>query len=383
MAKATEEKLPEEKGAGPTPMDGNECEQQQGQQHQQYSHQQRYDYEYEYGSADESYSSDEFSVSSDEGLGYDCDVNAMHLNVEIENECSKNNKDNEIKSCTKSNNGMRRLSSSALLSQHKSLIVMGDKGDNMSRVNSAPSLLLSKQGVVPEFLANRIRNAELVVGGTNNVGKKIPSLQSSTAVPVQPTDGPATQALDQEDPRVVYSQILVKHGICPNTLKGEELSDFFIEMGEPNVTGYTMEKVSAMRSEDIEALRDMHFKGETLQVCNRFGESIIHSACRRGLASVLRFLVDEASVSLAVKDDYGKTPAHDACWTIKPNFEVVKIVVTTCPDLLLVADKRGSSPLDYTQKSLWSDWCTFLKDNEDILIPKQLRQDIKGAEGKK
>eukprot|EP00536_Pseudo-nitzschia_multiseries_P000988 jgi/Psemu1/179972/e_gw1.12.137.1 len=143
-----------------------------------------------------------------------------------------------------------------------------------------------------------------------------------------------------------------------------------------------MDKVTAMRSEDVEALRNMHLKGETLQVCNQFGESIIHSACRRGLSNVLRFLVDEARVSLAVADDYGKTPAHDACWTIKPNFEVVKIVLKACPDLLLVADKRGSTPLDYTQRSLWGDWCTFLKDNEDILIPKQLRHNLKGDEEK-
>ena len=222
-----------------------------------------------------------------------------------------------------------------------------------------------------------MRMADLVVGGTNNVGKKMTSLQSSKTVP---TDGPATKVLEEEDPRVVYSQILEKYGICSNILKNEELSDFFIEMGESNVTGYTMDKVTAMRGEDIKSLRDMLSNGETLQVCNRFGESIIHSACRRGSPSVLRFLVDEANVSLAIKDDYGKNPAHDACWTIKPNFEVVKIVVTACPDLLLVADKRGSSPLDYTQKSLWSDWCAFLKDNEDILIPKQLRQDVKVTE---
>jgi len=60
----------------------------------------------------------------------------------------------------------------------------------------------------------------------------------------------------------------------------------------------------------------------------------------------------------------------------------VRIVVTACPDLLLVADKRGSTPLDYTQRSLWGDWCAFLKENEDILIPKQLGQDLKKGEEK-
>eukprot|EP00532_Pseudo-nitzschia_australis_P002640 CAMPEP_0168201640 /NCGR_PEP_ID=MMETSP0139_2-20121125/23827_1 /TAXON_ID=44445 /ORGANISM="Pseudo-nitzschia australis, Strain 10249 10 AB" /LENGTH=222 /DNA_ID=CAMNT_0008127235 /DNA_START=1 /DNA_END=668 /DNA_ORIENTATION=+ len=168
-------------------------------------------------------------------------------------------------------------------------------------------------------------------------------------VRVQPTVGPATKALQQhqqEDPRQLYARILEKHGVCSSVQKTEDLGDFFIPMGESNVTGYTM----------------------------------IIPPVGGGLSKVLGFLVDEARVSLAVTDDYGKTPAHDACWTIKPNFEVVKIVVAACPDLMLVADKRGSTPLDYTQKSLWSDWCAFLRKNEDMLIPKRLgRRDASTA----
>jgi len=258
--------------------------------------------------------------------------------------------------------------------------------EHFARAESEPTLLPSSNRGLPAFLANRIRNAELVVGEGNP--RSVHAMAHAMAhghvhVRVQPTVGPATKALQQhqqEDPRQLYARILEKHGVCSSVQKTEDLGDFFIPMGESNVTGYTMDKVAAVRGEDIEALRNMHKKGQTLQVCNQFGESIIHSACRRGLSKVLGFLVDEARVSLAVTDDYGKTPAHDACWTIKPNFEVVKIVVAACPDLMLVADKRGSTPLDYTQKSLWSDWCAFLRKNEDMLIPKRLgRRDASTA----
>jgi hypothetical protein len=320
----------------------------------------------------ESLSSDDFTVDSDED-GYSQNSSAGSLMVEIINE-GNNNKE-RIQFLPKSN--MRRFNSSAVLNQQKVTGVLNQE-DNIKRVKSAPLLLPSNQSI-PAFLANRIRKAEIVGLDTSNVDTDKISLQTTT---MQPFEGPATKAFETEDPRVLYSQILEKHGICSSLKKGEELHDFFVEMGEANVTGYTMEKISAMRKEDVEALRDMHKKGETLQVCNRFGESIIHSACRRGLPSVVRFLVEEAGVSFAVKDDYGKTPAHDACWTIKPNFEVVKIVITACPDLFLVADKRGSSPLDYAQKSLWSEWCVFLRNNEDMLIPKQLGKELNVTVGR-
>lgn len=365
MAKPVVENRPEEKRSSHAKVKRDEYEQQQQEEKQEH-----WDQIYDLGST-ESFSSDDFSLSSEED-GYSYDGDARYLNVEIVNE-GANNKD-KIQFFPKSN--MRKINSSALLNQHTANVV-ASQADHISRVESAPILLPSS---LPGFLADRIRNAERAGGDMNNNDKKPISHQPTAA---QPIEGPATAALTIEDPRVVYSQILEKHGICSRLRKGEELSDFFVEMTEANVTGYTMDKVTAMRTEDIESLRGMHSKGETLQVCNRFGESIIHSACRRGVQSVVRFLVQEANVCLAVKDDYGKTPAHDACWTIKPNFEVVQIVLRSCPDLFLITDKRGSSPLDYTQKSLWRNWCAFLKENEELLIPKRLRQDLKGVEGEK
>lgn len=351
--------LPEETEIDETQLNRGGSEQQQ--QHLPPNHHREIIY------SSECYSSDEFSVGSDED-GYSYSNSARDLQVEIINEGDSNKE--RIKFLPKSN--MRRANSSALLEQHK-VNSDANQDDNIKRVESAPMLLPSKQGI-PAFLANRMLKAEHAGIDTSNVGKERILMQT---LGTQPTKGPATKAFDVEDPRVLYAQILEKHGVSSTLKKGEDLKDFFVEMGEANVTGYTMEKVTAMREEDIKTLRDMLSRGETLQVCNRFGESMIHSACRRCLQSVVRFLVEEAGVSLAVKDDYGKTPAHDACWTTKPNFEVVQIVITACPDLFLIADKRGSSPLDYTQKGLWSEWCAFLRDNEDILIPRKLRKDTK------
>jgi len=147
MAKTTVEKLPEEKVAHPTPLDGDECEQQHHSDHR-----------YEYDSA-ESYSSDEFSVTSDEDwYTHDCD--ARHLNEEIKNEGNNNNKD-KVKSFPKSN--MRRLNSSALLNEHKKIVVE-DQDVHLARVSSsAPSLLAFKQGL-PDFLESNA-NGRFSCGG--------------------------------------------------------------------------------------------------------------------------------------------------------------------------------------------------------------------------
>jgi len=68
--------------------------------------------------------------------------------------------------------------------------------------------------------------------------------------------------------------------------------------------------------------------GTNLQCANRFGESLIHMACRRSHRDVVSFLVNEAGVSLRVRDDYGRTPFHDACWRPELDLELIQEAAT-------------------------------------------------------
>lgn len=68
-------------------------------------------------------------------------------------------------------------------------------------------------------------------------------------------------------------------------------------------------KCGAARSDDLEALRNLWRAGKILQCSNRFGESLIHIACRRGSFPVISFLLNEAGVSIRVRDDCGRTPS--------------------------------------------------------------------------
>jgi hypothetical protein len=139
-----------------------------------------------------------------------------------------------------------------------------------------------------------------------------------------------------------------------------DVKDFFVQLTEENIVGYDSELVTALYTNDVTKLRTMLDAGHTMQCGNKFGETIIHTACRRGLYDVLQFLIADAGVSIQVVCDSGRTPLHDACWTTKPNWNIINLLLNNCPDLLYITDNRGYTPLDYIPKQLWNDWCDFL-----------------------
>ena len=88
------------------------------------------------------------------------------------------------------------------------------------------------------------------------------------------------------------------------------VTNFFHEHTPEQIAAYDNETCGAARSDDLDGLRALHRGGKTLQCSNRFGESLIHIACRRGSLPVIAFLLDEAGVSIRVRDDCGRTPLH-------------------------------------------------------------------------
>lgn len=111
---------------------------------------------------------------------------------------------------------------------------------------------------------------------------------------------------------------------------------------------------------------------QPFRCCNRFGESLMHLACRRGRTEMVRFLVEELpggspSQMLTIKDDCHKTPLHDACWTPSPNFELVDLILHHAPEQLLMQDIRGNTPFDYVRKEDYALWLRFLWERRSIL----------------
>ena len=175
------------------------------------------------------------------------------------------------------------------------------------------------------------------------------------------------QQLDLSNPQDLLLNYLRQQGYKAYTRKSSSLSDFFLEITPEHVEAYSTELVKATRDRNIALLREMHKEGKTLQCSNRFGESLLHMACRRGYTDIVRFLIKEAQVTLRVKDDFGRTPLHDACWSADPNFDLMELIIEHDPDLLLIEDVRGHSPFSYARRSHWKEWSEFLTARRDRL----------------
>jgi hypothetical protein len=154
-------------------------------------------------------------------------------------------------------------------------------------------------------------------------------------------------------------------------VKVEPLCVKFIQVTDTMIASYAPETLKAARSENLEKLREMHSSGTSMNCCNRFGESLVHLACRRGSIDMVRFLIKEAGVSPLIRDDYGRTVLHDACWTPEPKFELVDFLIKELPELLCIPDVRGHTPFSYVRREHWGEWTSFLSERKDILRPRK------------
>ncbi|CAB9516168.1 ANK [Seminavis robusta] len=152
-----------------------------------------------------------------------------------------------------------------------------------------------------------------------------------------------------------------------------DCADFFHAPTQAEIDAYDHEALAAIRTQNMDVLRQFHATGRPLKCSNKFGESLLHMACRKNMVEVTTFLTQTASVPFAVCDDYGRTPLHDACWAHTTNFELIDLILTACPDLLYIKDKRGNTPLSYLRKDKWASWNKYLATKSaDFLKPKQL-----------
>lgn len=122
---------------------------------------------------------------------------------------------------------------------------------------------------------------------------------------------------------------------------------------------YDNELVWAIRNSDLKKLEELFQAGKSLTACNRYSESIVHMACRRAEKPIVQFLIQNGA-DLTIIDDFGRTPLHDACWRPEPRFDVVTLIMDHNPDLIRLADRRGSIPLNYVREEHWVQWCAYL-----------------------
>lgn len=211
-----------------------------------------------------------------------------------------------------------------------------------------------------------------------------PSITAADAASVSPTQRRRVVRIvarnnDQDrndsavDPNVSLLSMLRSQGVDGSEISPEKANAFFDDViTDAQLEAYDAEVLRAIRDSDLHSLRSFYQSNRPLQCSNRFGESLLHLACRKSLSSVVQFLVYEAGVPLNVRDDMGRSPLHDAFWSPTVNYELVDLILNKCPDLLLLSDKRGHTPLNYARKHHWAEWNKYLEGRQHMIQPKVL-----------
>ncbi|CAM9663950.1 unnamed protein product [Choristocarpus tenellus] len=178
-------------------------------------------------------------------------------------------------------------------------------------------------------------------------------------------------------PQEYMEKLLRQRGYDP-TPKVATKSGYSNRPSEKEIRDYALPLVDAVRRLDCKALQEMADNGTTMGAANKFGESVVHLATRRGNVKVLEIVLENGG-SLHICDDFGKTPMHDACWTAEPHFDVVSVMLDRDPWLLQTADVRGATPLRYPKKEHWLQWNRFLDEVKDKYWPSLEPQRARGS----
>lgn len=199
----------------------------------------------------------------------------------------------------------------------------------------------------------------------------IPNTKPFVRVISRPT-APKSKKVEAQKPKGFLKSNLLSLGVETTFTSCQDVPEFFLEPQDSEVDAYGHDLLNAVRNQDLELLEKFHKEGRPLKCSNQFGESLLHLACRKSFAKVTRFLVEHARVPFNVKDDFGRNPCHDACWTISPNWELMDLIVEKCPDLFFVEDVRGHTPLDYVRMEHWPVWIEYLTEKGASMTPKTL-----------
>jgi len=177
-----------------------------------------------------------------------------------------------------------------------------------------------------------------------------------------------------DSPESALMQILSRNNsnVRIRTASSIKDAEFFYPPTDAEIAAYDHESIAAIRNQDLTKLKQFKEAGRPLKCSNKFGESLLHMACRKGMLTVTSFMVTEGLVPWEVCDDYGRSPLHDACWAHTTNFDLVDLILKDCPDLLYIEDKRGNTPLSYLTQSKWAAWTEYLQRKPvEMLLPRR------------
>ena len=189
---------------------------------------------------------------------------------------------------------------------------------------------------------------------------------TNSSVSASPPEALNKQSAPATSPVVLLKEMFARNEFGNRLLANQRNNIGFARPSKEAIEAYDLTVVQAIRDNDLGRLRAMLREGKSFDACNRFGESLIHMVCRRGNIEMANFLIQEARVDVDVRDDFGRTPIHDACWTSKPNIAMMDLLINNVPpDMLLTEDVRGHTPFDYARKEHYDEWTQYLRSKEE------------------
>ena len=226
---------------------------------------------------------------------------------------------------------------------------------------------LSKRRVLnEEAVAARNVRTEQDRSSSNDRDDKAEKMGRLTSKENDPSELPDPHTNISPDEFVL--QLVKAHlGVDLQVKPAHSLDSFFTEVTEEQMASYTSEVVGCVRNNDLEKLKKLQEDGQPMDCFNRFGESLLNMACRRGFESIVQFLMERENVDVRICDDCGRTPLHDTCWNPTPQLNICKSIIEREPALLLISDRRGCTAFQYARKEHWPEWRKFLYDNRDCL----------------
>ena len=121
-----------------------------------------------------------------------------------------------------------------------------------------------------------------------------------------------------------------------------------------------------MRLDDLEPLRAAVRGGRRMNACNRYGETLVHAACRAGSQRSLAYLLAHGG-TLRCCDDAGRVPLHESCRAGQPCLAIALRILLEDSRQAHALDARGSAPLEYAPPEAWKAWYAFLHEHKQRL----------------
>lgn len=227
--------------------------------------------------------------------------------------------------------------------------------------------LVKRENAVDKSLARRTRKKRRVLSRTGNDEEAFKMLEAEAKILNYPSGF-------NTNPRIFLEHILkIK---CPGKVMKKVKSQDWLEVlkdtthlqNKANSHVIGMNVMKALQSDDVDSLKWFLDKGFSVNYHNKFGETLIHHACRMQAVKCINELL-ERKVIVGVSSISGRNPLHNAIWFKEEiSLSILRLLCGICPVLLVCEDWLGHTPLDNVSPLQWPVLCDFLNLSIDHYI---------------